>query len=155
MKKYLPVLAVIFLILVAVYLCMTVFFNKPLSGFPIRETGESDSPFMLYFYFSRNSCSSCMEVVNTLNRLTDDFPIFGVVPEQESHLMDYFKKKYRFPIITANRGLKKFAPIHNPTLMGVLKSGRILFVLPGVSGQNEYLENFLYELYRKALAYSD
>lgn len=39
-----------------------------------------------------------MEMADVLNRLTDDFSIVGVVPQNESHNLDSLKKKYRCPV---------------------------------------------------------
>jgi len=53
-----------------------------LANFPVFEDQKKvKSPFALYFFFSEHSCPACMEMADVLNRLTDDFPIIGVVPE--------------------------------------------------------------------------
>jgi len=126
-----------------------------LVDFPVLEDQKKiNSPFSLYFFFSRHSCPACMEMADVLNRLTDDFPIVGVVPGNESVSLDSLKQKYRFRVIVLDRKLKRFLPLHSPSLVGVTSRGQVLFILPGVPGQARYLEDFLFALYQKAIIYA-
>ena len=56
-----------------------------------------------------------------------------------------------FKLIQFNDTYKKFNPHYAPTIFGVSSKGNILFILPGVPGQKEYLYNFLVEFYGKSI----
>jgi hypothetical protein len=56
-----------------------------------------------------------------------------------------------FNLTSIKESYKKFIPHYKPTILGVEGSGKILFVLPGVPGEKEYLYNFLTNFYGKSL----
>ncbi len=125
------------------------------AGFPIQEETKArahdiDVPFYLYIFFSKTNCSSCLEIIHTLNSLPPQFIVSGFVPENE--LND--EKDLRlvsgavFPLLGFDT-CPKYLPWYTPTILGVSPNGKILFTLPAIPNQKDYLEKFLNELYSK------
>jgi len=56
-----------------------------------------------------------------------------------------------FNLIAYKSFYKKFNPNYTPAIFGVGSNGKILFVLPGVPGEKEYLYNFLSNFYGKSI----
>ena len=122
--------------------------------FPALEEakkGDVEVPLILYVFFSKRNCLDCMEVIRTLNHLPPHFVVRGIVPKKE--LED--EKELRaitgaeFPLMTAEK-YRKYLPWYTPCIIGVSPiDGRIIFSLPGVPGEKEYLENFLESIYSK------
>jgi hypothetical protein len=129
--------------------------NQPFDNFPgfhqDKKAREVENPLYLYFFFSGSNCRDCLELIDVLNTLPEQFIVFGIVPDKE--LKD--EAKFRamsgasFELQGA-KGFKKYAPHYWPALMGISKGNRIMFVLPGVPNEKEYLLNFLEEFYREA-----
>ena len=122
--------------------------------FPALEevkTGNAGVPLILYVFFSKRNCLDCMEGIQALNNLPPHFIVRGIVPKKE--LED--EKELRaitgaeFPLMTTEE-YRKYIPWYAPSIIGVSPvDGRIIFTLPGVPGEKEYLENFLESLYIK------
>jgi hypothetical protein len=123
--------------------------------FPIQEEAKVrahgiDVPFFLYIFFSKKNCSTCLEIIHTLNSLPPQFIVSGLVAENE--LKE--EKELRaisgavFPLLGFN-DYKKYLPWYTPTIFGVSPNGKILFTLPAVPNQKDYLEKFLNELYSR------
>lgn len=153
MKNYLiGTLGVVILLLVSV-----VYKNEMSScnQFPVLgETGMDsvDMPHLfLYVFLSRRNCPECLGFIDVLNRLPSQFFVFGIVPENE------FKDEAElrrltgatFPLLNAAKYKRKYHPWYSPTIFGVSPGGKTLFVLPGVPGGQEYLEEFLFSFYNK------
>lgn len=123
-------------------------------GFPynkLNNVEDAETPLYLFLFFSMQSCSPCLDVIEVLNRLPEEFKVIGIVPERE--LSD--EKALRamtgakFELI-GHKGSKKFIPPYVPALLGVSKSNKVFFILPGVPNEEEYLEQFLMDFYHKA-----
>ena len=114
--------------------------------FPMHEIKDEENRATLYLFlfFSKQNCKPCLEVIETLNRLPNEFKIIGIVPDRE--LTDEAKLReitgIRFELRGAKK-YKKFIPPYAPTLFGVSKNKTILFVLPGIPHEKEYLKQFL------------
>jgi hypothetical protein len=115
------------------------------------KKGEVEVPLILYVFFSKRNCLDCMEGIQALNNLPPHFIVRGVVPKKELEE----EKELRaitgaeFPLMSVSK-FKKYIPWYTPSIMGVSPiDGRIIFTLPGVPGEKEYLENFLESLYSK------
>jgi len=128
--------------------------------FPVHEdakvrAADIEIPLFLYVFFSQRNCRDCMEVLDVLNNLPPRFIVTGVVPGSE--LKD--EKKLRaltgaaFPLIPFSEFSKKHIPWYAPTIIGVSPKGKIIFSLPGVPGEKEYMETFLESLYEKTYPY--
>lgn len=122
--------------------------------FPVPESMKKESadvPFYLFLFFSKNDCFSCLsEIIDMMNKLPSEFCVAGIVPEDE--LKDESQVKHltgaSFPLYSY-REYKKYLPWHTPTLFGVSRAGRIIFVLPGIPGQRANMENSLISIYGK------
>jgi hypothetical protein len=128
-----------------------------LKGFPIPPSVIKDSggepSLYLFIFFSRNNCHTCMESIQTLNKLPSQFVVTGIVPGGELEDEKDFRSATgaTFKLNALSGTYKRFTPFYAPTLFGVTGSGGILFVLPGVPEQDNYLHNFLVEFYSKSI----
>lgn len=124
--------------------------------FPVPESLKKKSdevPLYLFLFFSKNDCIPCLvEIVEVLNTLPSRFCAAGIAPgeelkdEQELRLLTGAS----FPLYSYQK-YKKYLPWHTPTLFGVSPSGKIIFVLPGIPEQGDYLdlEKSLLSIYGK------
>jgi hypothetical protein len=128
--------------------------QKPLHHFPITEFPKMvniENPLYLVLFFSIQNYKDCLGGIDILNSLKSPYIVYGLVPpdeqKNENHLRGVTGAKFK---IFSGEKFKRFAPIYAPTLFGVSQKGRILFVLPGIPNQKEYLQNFLTTIYNKA-----
>lgn len=128
--------------------------------FPVHEeakvrAADIDIPLFLYVFFSHRNCHDCLEVIKKLKDLPPRFIVTGVVPDSE--LKD--EKELRtltgaaFPLLPFSEFSTRHLPWYTPTIIGVSPNGKIIFSLPGVPGEKEYLETFLKSLYEKTYTY--
>ena len=90
-------------------------------------------------------------MIEVLNGLTAPFIVYGIVPPDEL-MNDQELRRLTgaaFNLLPWDK-FKSYAPIYAPTLMGVSQKRRILFIIPGIPDQIEYLEHFLIKFYNKA-----
>jgi hypothetical protein len=153
MKNY-----IIGVLVVIIVVLSSLFYKQNKTSVPKRfpaleeaKTGDAEVPLILYVFFSKRNCLDCMEVMEVLNKLPPHFIVRGIVPGKE--LED--EKELRgitgaeFPLMSVSE-YKKYIPWYGPSIIGVSPiDGRIIFTLPGVPGEKEYLENFLESLYSK------
>ncbi len=122
--------------------------------FPIPETSgvkSKEVPLYLFLFFSKNDCISCLqEIVEVLNSLPPYFCISGIVPEDELKNEQELRRLtgVSFPLFS-NLRYRKYLPWHTPTIFGVSKAGKIIFILPGIQGQRNCLESTLLSIYGK------
>ncbi|NIN20888.1 MAG: hypothetical protein GTN82_23350 [Candidatus Aminicenantes bacterium] len=111
---------------------------------------EVEVTLFLYVFFTKRNCIDCLEIMDALNNLPPQFVVFGIVPERELKDEKELRRKTgaAFPLVSAVK-YKKYIPWYTPTIIGVSPKGDIIFVLPGVPGEKEYLLNFLDSLYMK------
>jgi thiol-disulfide isomerase/thioredoxin len=153
MKNYIIALLIVLVIVIISFQYKTnrrgIFSNFP--GDDLQPHESIDAPVFLFLFFSLKSCQPCLEIVEVLNNLPSNFRVIGVVPESDlahkNELKDLSGSRF---LLRSLKGYKKYKPFYNPTLIGVSKSKKILFILPGVPKEKEYLENFLDEFSRKA-----
>lgn len=113
---------------------------------------SKDKKLYLYAFFSKNNCSDCMKSLEVLNGLpTSMFVVKGLVPDHElSDLSSVLEKTHvEFPIEGQSK-LPTLLPQYTPTVVGVTRKGTLLCVIPGVPGEQNYIEQFLYSLYYKS-----
>lgn len=155
MKNYFIIFLVVCL-LVSISFIYKLGSQKPLQHFPItdlpqNQTQNIENPLYLVLFFSVQNCKDCMGGIEILNDLKAPFVVYGLVPpdelKNETHLRSITGAKFK---ILPGSKFKRFSPIYAPTLYGVSQKGCILFVLPGIPNQKDYLENFLNTLYNKA-----
>ena len=127
----------------------------PFDNFPgchqDKKIEDVENPLFLYFFFSGTNCTDCLEMIEVLNTLPEQFIVFGVVPDKELKNKAGLRAKSgaSFDLIGA-KDFKKYSPNYWPALMGISKGNRIMFVLPGVPNEKEYLLNFLEEFYQES-----
>jgi hypothetical protein len=149
------------LIVIIITLVSFILKNERIHGtrFPVNESKESTTKdkqvrIHLFIFFSKTNCHDCLEVTKVLNQLPDRFIVTGIVPPNE--LKDEMDLRNisgaAFPLESASK-YKKFIPFYSPTIIGVSPKGTILFTLPAVPDQTEYLQKFLESLYWKLYPY--
>ena len=114
-----------------------------------KSATASEVPIYLFLFFSKKDCIPCLlQCVEILNTLPSQFIAAGIVPEEELNDEPGLRSKTgaSFPFYSYKK-YRKYLPWHTPTLFGVSPSGKIIFVLPGVQGQEAYLENIIEVIY--------
>jgi hypothetical protein len=153
MKNY-----IIGVLVVIIVVLSSLLYKQNKTSFPKRfpaleeaKKGDAEVPLILYVFFSKRNCLDCMEVMEVLNKLPPHFIVRGILPKKE--LED--EKELRgitgaeFPLMRVSE-YKKYIPWYTPSIVGVSPiDGRIIFTLPGVPGEKEYLKNFMESLYNK------
>jgi len=123
--------------------------------FPALEEAtdsEAEVPLLLYVFFSKRNCIDCMEVLQALNDLPPHFVVRGIVPKSELENEKELRQitGAEFPLIPISNKYRRFVPWYTPMIIGVSPiKGEIIFSLPGVPGEKEYLVTFLDSLYGK------
>lgn len=152
MKNY-----IIGLLAVIIMVLASILYKKealPRYRFPVLENTQAankDAPLYLYVFFSKNNCPDCLEIIDVLNQLPPHFAVFGIVPENELRDENELRRitKAAFPLLNFSK-YKKYVPWDAPTIVGVSPAkGDILFILPGVPGEKDYLGKYLDALYPK------
>lgn len=113
--------------------------------FPVPESLKKKAgppPLYLFLFFSKDDCLSCLvEMVDVLNALPPEFCVAGIAsvekPGDEQELRRLSGAS--FPIYRFQK-FKKYLPWNTPTLFGVSPAGKIIFILPGIPGQGDYLD---------------
>jgi hypothetical protein len=154
MKNYIIAILAVCL-LVSISFIYKIEQKLPFDNFPgchqDKKIEDVENPLFLYFFFSGSNCMDCLEIIDVLNTVPEQFIVLGVVPDKE--LKNEAELRARsgasFDLIGA-KNFKKYSPHYWPTLMGISKGNRVMFVLPGVPNEKEYLVNFLEEFYKKA-----
>jgi hypothetical protein len=144
------------LIVSVIFLSSAIYKNNKssvLKNFPIQKlkTEEENPRIYLIFYFSMNNCLPCLEVIETLNQLPDQYKVIGLVPDEELQFEDELRSLTgaRFELKSIKR-FKKYLPNYAPSLFGINQKEEIFFILPGVPGENVYLRQFLESFLHKA-----
>jgi len=106
----------------------------------------------LIFFFSKHNCPPCMDVVLKLNEMANNIPIIGVLDQQDSGDIESIRRDYAFPVEIMREKYLNYLPFLSPCLVAVDQQGRVLMVLPGLRGQEEYFEQIALELAAKAIS---
>lgn len=112
---------------------------------------DVENPLYLYFFFSKQNCKSCLEIIKVLNRLSEPYKVIGVVPDTEFAQLSDLRSSTEatFDIIGAGK-FTKIQPLYTPTVIGVSKKKKIYFVLPAVPGGESFFEGFIRAFYDRA-----
>ncbi len=130
---------------------------RRMADFPIPprivNNDADEPPLYLFLFFSRNNCIVCREAIQVLNESVFPFVVTGIVPGNELEDEAEFRRLTgaKFKLMPYNKRYKAFLPYYAPTLYGVSSNGSVLFTLPGVPGEKEYLAHFLATFYGKSL----
>jgi len=121
--------------------------------FPIYgevEKVDVEIPFFLNIFFSKQNCSDCLEIISVLNNLPPHFIVQGIVPDNELKDEGGLRRmtEAEFPL-SGTSNYNAYIPWYSPAIVGVSSKGDIIFTLPGVPGEKEYLKVFLESLYKK------
>lgn len=156
MNKYIMALLGVIILVLSSYLYKESR-ERILADFPMPApeegvTGPQDVPVIhLFLFFNSENCRDCLSVVDVLNELPSYFRVMGLVPQRD------FKNHKRIRDITRAKfdlrcydPFKRYLPHYAPTLFGINKNGKVLFVLPAVPGESSYLPVFLDGFYRRA-----
>jgi len=154
MKKYI-ILVLIFLSLFLFSIIYKIENRNILGHFPSHQNtkeNKSTSPYLnLFIFFSVKNCKPCLEIIEVLNKLPEEFNVIGIIPENEFAIEEQVRRitKAKFKVVSQKK-FKRFSPNYYPTIIGVSPREEILFVLPGVPNEKEYLINFLNDFFKKA-----
>jgi hypothetical protein len=153
MKNY--VIGVLLVIIVAL---SSLLYKQHKTSIPKRfpalqeaNQGDIEVPLILYIFFSKRNCLDCMEVIRILNHLPPHFIVRGIVPKSELENEKELRSitGAEFPLMGISK-YKPYIPWYTPSIVGVSPiDGRIIFTLPGVPGEKQYIKNFLESLYSK------
>lgn len=133
--------------------------DQQLAAFPVETsvtagTAEYQQPsLILYLFFSKKNCMSCMQIIPILNSLKYPFEVVGIVPEDELASVDELRAVTRatFPLIPFSREYAKLRPVMWPSLYGVSKKGWVLFIWPSFFEFTQNFENLLKKFYIHAV----
>lgn len=152
MQKYvISTLAVII-----IFLCSVIYkhhHSMVFTHFPVPEEVKADSeaPLYLFLYLTKKDCPSCLtDIIKTLNRLKAPYHPVGIIPAEEMANVEEVKSLIgvSFPVIS-DKGFRKYLPWRTPLLLGVSPAGKIIFVLPGIGGESQYLATLIQAAYGK------
>lgn len=124
--------------------------------YPLEFVESNQSPKLyLYVFFSKKNCQDCLGIIEVINMLPpSQFVVKGVVPENEFENIKEIRTitGATFPIVGEGR-FKTLIPKYTPSVVGLSKKSDLFFILPGVPGEKDYLEKFLYSVYQKVYPY--
>jgi hypothetical protein len=131
--------------------------NKTLSvTYPVEVEESDNSPKLyLYVFFSKKNCQDCLGIIGVLNVLPpSQFVVKGVVPDKELEDIKEIRAitGANFPI-EGDEKFKKLIPKYTPAVVGLSKKSDLFFIIPGVPGEKDYLEKFLYSVYQKVFSF--
>jgi hypothetical protein len=120
---------------------------------PLGRTENGEPPLYIFIFFSRNNCPVCLNVIQELDKLQHPFVVSGIVPGKELENEKELRNAIgvTFKLIPYKNIYRRFKPHYSPTIFGVSGKGRVLFVLPGVPDEKDYIKNFLATFYSKSM----
>lgn len=153
MKNYiLGFLSVIILVLLSIIYKNEMSFKHKLPLPKEKKNLDKEDHLVLYVFFSKNNCPDCLGVIDVLNNLPSYFVVVGIVPKNELKEEKELRRitNASFPLLDCSK-YRKYIPWYTPSIIGISPiNGDILFTLPGVPGEKEYLGIFLESFYRKS-----
>jgi hypothetical protein len=153
MKKYYIILGIILVLLTVSFIYKANISKNIFKNFP-SDTDEKntndENKFRIYMFFNKNTCKSCMEVIEVLNGLPEQFKVYGVVPgpELKNELDLRNRTGVNFDLLSIKK-FRKFRPLYLPSLLGVF-GGEIYFLIPATSGTKDDIFNLLMSFYYAA-----
>lgn len=151
MRKYF-VAAVVVLILLIVsfiyksYQAVNIFKNFPFE-IEDKNRNQEEKKLLLFLFFNKSTCKSCLEVIDVLNGLPNFFKVYGVVPDPElKNEMDIRGQTGVTFDLLSIKNFKKYKPFYIPTLVGVF-GRKIYFVIPVVPGAKDNIYELVMAFY--------
>lgn len=148
---------ILFVLLLAVVIIVSLVFvsrscwHKKLSYKDVcsEHADKKDVNIILFYYFSKNSCSDCLRpVFNILKKLPSYFYCYGVMPDGNGIYTPIYFNKIGLKIeILEMIKLDDDSPLMYPTLAGYKKNGDLIFILPLSYIGPQIMEEYLYSLY--------
>ena len=86
MKKYYIILGIIFVLLTVSFIYKVNISKNIFKNFPFdsdKKNTNDENKFQIFIFFNKNTCKSCMGVIDVLNRMPEQFKVYGVVPGSE------------------------------------------------------------------------
>lgn len=145
-KYWLAIFVMAFLLISSSFISIR--YQKPLKEFNPAKILEDRPKEGLYIFafFSLDSCPYCLEFIEVLNNLSQEFYIIGFVPDKELKSETFYHEQMgvQFKLLGLSKA-SKFIPNFIPSIVGPSNKGTIYFVLPGIPNQKEFLSTFLVE----------
>lgn len=154
MKNYIIGTLIAIILVMASIIYKSQFSPSPRNQFPttgdMRKNADAEVPLSLYVFFSKQNCTDCLDIIDVLNELPPHMTVLGLVPDHELKDETELREKTgaAFPLVSDFK-YKKYIPWFSPAIVGVSPQGDVVFVLPGVPGEKEYLQKFIDSLYEK------
>lgn len=127
-------------------------YQKPLKEFnPATILSETpDERLYIFPFFSLDSWPYCLEFIEVLNNLSQEFYVIGFIPDKELKSEKFFREPMgvQFKLLVKLLGqsrASKFIPNFTPAIVGTSNKGTIYFVVPGIPNQKEFFTTFLVE----------
>lgn len=147
MKKYLIAFLVMLVILAVSFIYKSSIASNVFMEFPQVKGNDEGETFYLFLFFSKHSCKSCLEIIDTLRRLPKPFKIYGLVPGEElknrEELIDI--TGFTFDLLRSE-DFYKYQPGYYPSIMGVWQD-RIYFLMPVTPELKESFYNLVMSYY--------
>lgn len=153
MRKYFAAAAIVLILLSISFIYKSWQASNIFKNFPFaledKNRGQ-EKKLLLFLFFNKNTCKSCLEVIDVLDGLPDFFKLYGVVPDAElKNEMDIRGQTgVTFDLLSIKK-FKKYKPFYIPTLLGVF-GRKIYFVIPAVPGAKDNIYELVMSFYYTA-----
>jgi hypothetical protein len=131
--------------------------NKTLSVvYPVEfEESDKNPKLYLYVFFSKKNCQDCLGIIEVLNALPQSqFVVKGVVPDNDLEDIKEIRSITGATFsIEGDEKFRKLIPKYTPAIVGLSKKSDLFFILPGIPGEKDYLEMFLYSVSQKVYSF--
>jgi len=126
---------------------VSAYYNKDLKGTGVTNP-LGDKVLYLYLFFSKKTCSSCVDMISELNGFANPIIVKGVVPKTDISDIVSIRESFgiKFEIVSEERFDRSF-PVVVPALVGSTESGEIVLIMPAVSGSVKYIREYMTRLY--------
>lgn len=153
MKKYFITSGIILVLLAVSFIYKATLSNNIFKDFPYdiaEENTGQEKKFLIFLFFNKNTCKSCLEVIKVLNELPEFFKVYGVVPGSElKNEMELRTQTGASFDLLRIKNFRKYRPFYLPSLIGVFER-KIYFLIPSASGTKDNFYNLLMAFYYAA-----
>jgi len=123
MKKYIIVLLIVCILALSSYIYKlnktNIFYNFPYEKLN-KINDEMKDSLHLFLFFSIKNCPPCLDIIDVLNDLENNFQVIGIVPKQELLIENDLRRitGAKFRLVSMEK-YQRFMPIYAPTIVGV------------------------------------